>query len=76
MSFLLSKQRSEALHKASSGRDAEQDRAPHFLARRELVEARGEALGRHRHGDGSRSIIGTTGRMNVIWHAAGMPEDG
>jgi len=40
----LSEQPREALHEASVGRRSEQHGAPHFLARRQLSEARGYRL--------------------------------
>jgi hypothetical protein len=58
-------QPSEALHKASSGRDAEQDGVVHLFARRELGEALGDALCRDHYGD--RSLVGVA--VVFIWHA-------
>jgi hypothetical protein len=51
-----SEQPREALHKASSGRDGEQDSVLHLFARRELGEALRDGVCGDRHGDGARAI--------------------
>jgi len=60
----------QALHKAGSGRHAQQHRAVHLDPRRELCKPLCEALGRDHHGDKSpMALIG-------VWHAGDIPEDG
>jgi hypothetical protein len=64
--FSLAKQPREALHEASAGRDAEQDSPVHLFPDRKLCEARGDAVGRNHHGDGSLTRVAAV----FVWHGA------
>jgi hypothetical protein len=65
--FLLAKQPREALHEASPDGHAEQDGAPHLLARRELREALGDGLGGNYYADLGALIVWHTGGGTSSW---------